>query len=80
LNQIFHWDSFPVNEEGHLPVGKTGDFQEAADESSDDDDDDDDDDDESDDDDDEDVFHLAHRHHLRDDEVNRKDKIFPCFN
>ncbi len=55
-------------EEDQLRVGKTGDYFQAAGES---DSNDDDDDDDSDDDDDEDDFHLARRHRLRDDEVNR---------
>ncbi len=66
-----------MHEEGHLPIDKSGGIFEAAGESSsDDDDDDDDEDDESDDDDDEIGIHLARRHRLRDDEVNRNEKSF----
>ncbi len=61
--------SFSVHEEGHLPIGEGKSIFQAAGESSSDDDDD----DESDDDDEED-FHLAHRHRLRDDEVNEKEQ------
>ncbi len=70
---------FSVHEEGHLPIGKGKGIFQAAGESSSDDDDDDDDDDESDDDDEQD-FHLAHRHRLRDDEVNKKEQKTITFN